>query len=327
MTSALNCGLCCSQVGRSSEGVYEESSPYYPEYSMFDTNSDIISPDGKSEIARGQLEQVFVADDVEQATKEFEQLLDETGGEVTSLDSSHEDSHDRKKVVVNGEDILFLKTIRDDANLAVVDLFCELVAYRVIEQRFDAPVTTATLVDLGERGPALAMRYLEEDLRDVPRSPTDFTNAEDLPPLYPIELWVENFDDKARHFRIAETAHGQEVRFIDHGHALHRNRIEQFDDPSDLSLHAPNEDRVGEEPGMYGVESMQDIKHTLDRIRDTTDAQIEEFIEWAIAQLRKVDHPEIKEFLEDEGFHRRAANRILKIRRDNIYDLAKRKLT
>lgn len=267
-----------------------------------------------------RIDGILDANDIQEATARLKLLLQQSAAEVTPVGSDHDDSQGRKKVVLDGEDVLFLKTLRSSGNDIVLDLFCELVGYRIAEQ-FGAPVATASLVDLDEYGPALTMRFLTDDCRGDDSDPTDFANTDELPQLYAVELLIQNYDDKERHFMLTDASSGQEVRYIDHGHALYRNWINNIDKPADVETFEPN-NIAGEKPHLYGVDRVEDVAGQLSLIQEITDEQCEKFVEWALDQLRQTDHPKIEEFLVDADFHREATVRLLKKRRDEIYDLA-----
>lgn len=271
------------------------------------------------------IDKVLNADDVQEATARLELLLEQSAAEVTSVGTDHDDSHGRKKIVLGDVDLLFLKTLRNSGNDSVLDLFCELVGYRIAEQ-FGAPVATASLVDLDELGPALVMRYLTDDCRGNDNDPTDFANADDLPRLYAVELWIQNYDDKERHFMLTDDSNGQEVRYIDHGHSLYRNWLNNIDEPADVETFEPS-NKAGEKPHLYRVNRVEDVSEQLSRIQEITDEQCAGLVSWALDQLEKTDHPKVREFLIDMDFHREATVRLLKKRRDEIYDLADDRLS
>lgn len=264
------------------------------------------------------------ATNVEAATRRLDLLLEHGGVTVESLPDSHEDNHGRKQVVIDGEPVLFLKTIRDSGRNTALDLFCELVGYH-IAARFDAPVAPASVVDHDEHGPALVLPYYERDLRDHGGSTDDLANASRLPRLFAIEVWLENTDDKERHFMLADTDDGPVVRFIDHGHCLLR-RHANLSGPDEIA--SRNVRTSGNVPAStYGVESVDDASRSLDLIADVSDEEIKNFVHWAIRQLDDVDHPEVESFLEDAKMWQDAAAALLRDNRDNIHERADQRIT
>lgn len=258
------------------------------------------------------------------ATNLLEQYINQSEAEITDLDPDHDDGHGRKKAVVGDEDVLFLKTLRNDKVISVIDLYCELVAYRIADA-FGAPVAPACLVDHPDTGPALAIRWYGRDLRETSAPLVDIGVDEDLAMLYAVELWVQNYDDKDRHFMLEETDDGMEVRYIDHGHALYRNWVNKLDAPDDVETVTPD-GRAGDDPSKYGVEEMGDIERCLKLIKGTSDDTIEEIVDWSLHQLRGTTSSTIEDFLTEEEFHREAAIRLLRKRRDEIRDLAEERL-
>lgn len=272
-----------------------------------------------------QLEQLCTCSDIVEATEKIEALLNETPATIEELEDGHEDSHGRRRVVVEDENILFLKTLRENGNNAVLDMLCELVAYRICE-RFGAPVADTSLVDTEAYGPALALPYLESDLRHIDNDLTDIAPAHELGLLYTLELWLQNYDDKDRHFRVKQMETGNKLRFIDHGHALYRNWIGNIEDPSDVLEFDP-QNNAGDQPEKYGIHRVKDIAQHLDLVEEITDEQCGEFVDWALHQLDSVEDKRVENFLGDKEFHRGSMVLLLKKRRDKIYEMADERLS
>lgn len=237
---------------------------------MTDSGSSPASAD-----IHGSIEHIFDTDTVCEATAELAHIL-EAGGEIASLPHGHDDNHDRLRVVVDDDDILFLKTLRNNRQDSVIDLFCDLLGHRIAET-YNAPVAELGLIELDDHGPALVMPYLDADCRDSATEPMDCENADELPALLVMETWIRNDDDTDEHFMFEGTDSGKVLRFIDHGHALYRRFINEIEEPADV-IERDREQRWSANPEKYGVHRLEDTEKTLSLIANTTDQQIKEFV-------------------------------------------------
>lgn len=271
---------------------------------------------------------IFEAQDIETTTARFEDLLEDA--EVVQLNESQfPHNKGRKRVNVDDANDLFLKTLRDEGrgNGAGVDLFCELVTATLAEELpFRFPTPRQRLVDPEGKETGLVSRLLDGKNGIAVGDHSGLANETAVKRLYAFELWVQNYDDKENHFWTIETENGRELHIVDHGHTLHRGldyeSPQEFDD-----LDAPT-NKAGDNPGHYGVQSTDDVEGALNMISDITDKDIEGIVNRAISQIESlsVDHQEISEFLEEKDLHRECATRLLKTRRDNIRELAERRL-
>lgn len=274
-----------------------------------------------------RLERLLTTGDVAAGTRHLEAILD---CEDIETEEVQEDNHGRQRIRIPdaGRD-LFLKTLRGENQESGVDLMCDLTGALILEE-WGLPVAPTSLVDTDEYGPALVMPFYEGgDGRNIDL--TECANADELAKVYAFELWLRNDDDKPRHFQLTaqdEDDASPEFRAIDHGHALHRRWIREdiLDDPNriDDASFNPHGGPAADDPDQYGVQSIKDAEVGLDMIDDIPDGWIEAIVDESIAKIESLDtsHPDIQDFLDRKDDHRKVVVRLLKERRDGIFELA-----
>lgn len=271
---------------------------------------------------------VLNAPDVLTASRRFEEFLAESNVTLSELPEGFTHRKDRMRLVeVNGTPELFLKRLRDGTD-ASKDAFCDLTC-GIIAEEMDLPTPRQRLVRRPDGDIGLLSRFLGgtncQDLSGA-RPQDDLANSEGLRALYVFEAWVNNTDDKLRHFWSYDTPDGPVREIVDHGHTLHR-RHGDIDDLEELGEQWPN-NQAGTNPQHYGVDSMDDVENGLAMVESVTDAQIETWVDWSLRQFTDLDSDDsrVESFREEVDHHREVAVYILTERQDRIRELVEHNL-